>query len=123
MDRHDAIFLWPLDGYDRHGQPKIGTPIELYVQWNLDRKEMFDPKGHKITVEAHAVVDRRLEPGGVLWKGTEDEWYGVGSGTGSGDDRELFEIMAYHEIDDVKGRNTLRTIGVARYRSTLPEQS
>ena len=123
VDFHDSVVLWPKNGYDRHGQPKIGALEETFVQWDYCQKEMADPNGNKVIVESTAVVSKRITVGSILWKGSEDQWYGAeGSGTWT-DDRELMEVITYEEIQDTKGRNILRTIGMNKYRNTLPEES
>lgn len=111
--------LWATDGgADVHGRPTVGAPVEVMVRWLTNRRKMLDPQGNTVTVDGTAVVGRAVEPGSVMWLGSLDSWYGVGS---SGTDVGLCEVVAYQDTPDLKGRVSTRTVGLKRSRDSLPE--
>jgi hypothetical protein len=113
---HKAV-LWGRAGTDRYGRPKVGAPEELDVRWNWRRTEATDQAGNEVALDADVAVDRRIAPGSKMWRGELADWYGTGS---AGDDSELMEVVTYQEVDDVKGRETRRTVGLKRYEDKLP---
>ncbi len=128
--RHDYAVLFPFIGTDDMGEVIRGDPVELMVRWEVGdynlgggggRREMKDPQGNTITVDAVIVVDREIRADSLIYRGTLEEWLGVGTGTGSDSPTvELLIVKVYSEIPDIKGRHRRRTIGCMRYRDTPP---
>jgi hypothetical protein len=116
---HDAV-LWPAEGIDDYGAPKVGEPVELKVRWENRRTETTDAQGNVIALDATVVVDREIAAGSKMWKGTWDDWYGVGS---AGSDVGLCEVVMSPEVPDIKGRNVRRVVGLRRFRDSLPESN
>lgn len=127
--RTQKALLWPASGFDAYGQPKVGEPVELLVRWNAKRREATDPQGNSIMLDATVVVDREVAVGGTMWLAADQspgsgtalsQWYG----TGSGDvDDEVMRVAIYSETPDLKGRVARRTVGLQRFRDTLPERA
>lgn len=114
--RQDAV-LWPASGHNDYGERQVGEPVELRVRWNTTRQEAVAPDGNTVQLTAVVVVDRVIEVGGLMYLGTLEEWYGTGS---AGDDSELHQIITYRETPDLKGRFIRRTVGLMKWKDTLP---
>ncbi len=123
--------LWPFSGYDRYGQPIVDFPVQICVRWLDKRREVLDPKGNTVALDATAVVDRRIQQGSWLWKGSLEDWYNgvitgnryqVGTAPGApayqlgsaAFDNELMEVKTYDETPDIKARHAFRTVGMIR---------
>jgi len=117
VNRHDDAILWDVTGVDAYGEPLRDDPVELKVRWENNRSEMLDANGQSITVDATAVVAQDVTVGALMWQGLLDDWYGTGS---SGSDNGLCQVVAFSKIPDLKGRNYRRTVGLMRFRGTLP---
>lgn len=111
--RQTAI-LWPATGTDAYGQPTVGPPVEIPVRWLTQRREVRDPLGNTVMLDAEAVVLQWIAVGSRLWLGTLDEWYGV-TGTGSAaPDTELMTVRLFEETLDLKNRVAFRMVGLMR---------
>lgn len=119
-DRWQTATLWEYVGKDRFGQPKVSSaPVELSVRWNTTRRLVLAPDGNRVALDAEAVVNRKIGIGSVMFLGELDDWRGTGSGS-AGEESELWEVVTYDEVPDLKGRNVRREIGLKKYRDTLP---
>lgn len=130
--RHDAALLWPVVGRDAYGEPlRQETPDEIMTRWEIGhagfystggRKEVLDPRTQSTSEEAIVVVDRYVEVGSLIWKGTLEEWLGNGTGSGSAaEDNNLLQVVIYSEIPDLKGRNIRRICTCMKFRQEQAE--
>lgn len=129
FERHDRAVLLEFAGVDSYGEIVRRAPVELTVRWETadvflpgGRREVRDPQGNTIALDALVVVAREIPVDSLMWKGTLEEW--VGSGTGTGSDSPTSELMIvkwYSEIPDLKGRHVRRLVGLMKYRSEVPE--
>ncbi len=120
--RFEDAVLWPVVSgdvkQDNYGEVKVTTPVELKVQWVGVTGEMTDPMGNKVSTDAQVVVDREVKIGSLMWLGAYEDWLG----TGSGDvDADLHKVVAFNFQKDIKGRVSRRTVGLQRYKDSLPE--
>lgn len=110
--------LWPWTGaYDKHGQPKVGSPVEINVRWNTNRTEMMDPKGNTIKLDGSAIVGQDVPMYSVMWLGRLVNWAGSSV---SQADTELMEVKAFKSTPDLKARDVFRTVGLMRLKNVLP---
>lgn len=120
-DRWQQATLWAKSAEsDRHGRPKVVSPVVLDVRWIKTRMVTRDAEGHPIELDVTVVLNRQVDPGSIFRLGTIDDWVGTGSGSEEEDD-ELYETVTYRETVDIRGMDTRRTAGLKRYRDTLPE--
>lgn len=123
MDLKQRAVVWPLVGTDRYGEPTVSdTPREVPVRWTWTRREMTDPQGNTIVVDAQAVVNEDIKVGSLMWLSTLDD---LPAGTGwslSEFDEELMRVVTTSKGTDLKNRFTRRTLGLSRFRDTLPSQ-
>lgn len=118
MDLVHTAVLWRGTWADSFGQQIVqDPPCEIPCRWVGKSKIVTGPNGNPITVDAIAVVTRDIPLGSIMWLGTEDEFYGAGSG---GLNTNLMEVAAFNRTDDIKGRFTRRTVGLKLYKQTLP---
>lgn len=99
---------------DEHGEPRVGAPEEIEVRWVFGRTEALDSMGNTVSVDATAVVDRRIPEGSNMWLGCLEDWVGTGSGD---EESNVMYVKAYNEALDIKGRVTARTIGLMYFRN------
>lgn len=116
--REDYAVLWNFTGaFDDNGEPVVAPPMELDptegtgVRWIYERKEMIGPKGDPVSVEATAVVDRKIEQGSRMWQGRLEDY-------DEATVKDVLWVAAYYETKDVKGRETFREVGLTRFRET-----
>ena len=122
-DRKQKAVLWPLDGHDRYNNPKIGDPIELNVRWVGSTSEALDAEGNTITLDATVVVDRDISIDSNMFLGTLDDWLGTGS---IGSASQVMHVKTVSTTTDLKNRGggfTRRTVGLMRFKDTLPEHA
>ena len=117
--RHQDALLWVKVGVDGYGQEIVSAPIELKVRWEFTRRDILDPDGNRVTVDAMVVTNRVISIGSTMWLGTLEEWQ-LGSGSGGLDD-EVMQVVVYMQSPDVKNRSTRREVGLSKYRDTPPE--
>jgi hypothetical protein len=116
--RYQTALLWEVTRVDEHNQPRVRPPREIAVRWNWTRTYMRDKDGTPVAVDAVIVTDEDLPRGSLLWLGTEEEWYGTGSG-GVVDD--LVEVKLTKSTLDLRGRVARKTAGASRYKGSVPE--
>jgi len=116
-ERHQQAVYWPLAGYDRHGEQRVGDPQEIDVRWEDRRGEMVDPQGNRVATDAYAHVDREIAVGSCMWKGSLADWLSAGSGL---EDARVMLVVAYREVPDVRGRELRRTLGLRKYGGAPP---
>ena len=113
-DRHQKAVLWPANGYDNNGRPTVGSPKEIRVRWLTNQTRVQDAQGNTISIDGTAIVDLKIAVGSQMWLGELEDWLGVGSG---GTDNEMMEVKTYADTPDIKGRFTMRTVGLMRLHS------
>ncbi len=116
----DAV-LWPRAGYDNYGQATVHGAVDLVaaegtgVRWVTTNAEALDPQGNTITLDAKAIVDRRIDIGSLMFLGAYDELCGTGEGN-----EGLMQVKTYQEAQDVKGRVVAKEVGLMRFRDSFP---
>lgn len=133
MDRHDTAVLWPCAGHDSYGEPVYDpdTRVELSpandtgVRWVESVSTMTRADGTPVNVDATVVLGPNLdvELESLMWLGSLDEI--DETGTDLLPPSNAMIVVAFTRTKDIKGRsaNTRRTVGLMRYRKTMPETS
>jgi len=112
VNRHQKAVLWAANGYDTYGDIKVSANVEIDVRWEEKRREILDPQGNSITIEAEIVVDRDITIGSIMWLGNK-----VDLATPPVD---LKQVVAFNKTPDIKGLNYRRTVSVIRFSNELP---
>lgn len=115
--RRQWAVLWPAGGYDEFGQPTVGEPQEIQVRWVNRQSRALSPEGNTITLDASVVTVEDIPVGSIMWEGTLDDWYGIGS---AGQDSGLMEVVSADYTPDLKGRVWRKNLGLKFYKDTLP---
>lgn len=116
FQRKQTVTVWDITGYDEFNQVVTDVPREILVRWERTFWQAKDPKGKLITIDAKMVVAEDIAIGSLVYPGTLETWYGIGS---AGDEAELLSVVAQLEDAlDIKGRKRRRVVGLSRYKST-----
>jgi hypothetical protein len=115
--RFQTAVLWPADGHDPYGQPKVGCPEEITVRWVSKSRQATDANGNPITLDATVIVVQDVDPGSAMWLGTLEDWYGTGS---AGQESGVMEVVTFDKTPDIKNRAIRRELGLRFYKDTLP---
>lgn len=86
--------------------------VEVLVRWEEKLEEITDPFGKPIVSQIRLVLDRVVAPGSIFWKGALED---IPSPV-----TNLFQVAAYGEIPDVKGRTSRKVARLIRYGNELP---
>lgn len=103
---------WPRNGVDRDGEPTVGDPVEISSRWTHEQDEVNDANRGVIFTDIVAKVDRDIAIGSLIFLGAEANYV---SGTS-----QLYEVISFRKIGDVKGRKYRRTVGLIRYSLEHP---
>ncbi len=114
--RQPAV-LWPAAGADRYGQTTVGDPVEVRVRWDDVSRQVLDPHGNSISIDAEVVASRDIAIGSQMWLGTLAQWYGTGTSSGSANAQgRLCEVKGEDVVPDVKNRARTRCYYLMRMR-------
>ena len=120
--RRQRAVLWEATGAtDEFSQPTLSAPVEIIVRWVNKRKEMIDPQGNKVSVDATAVVNQAVPIGSEMWlaplvtDSALDQWYGTGS---AGQDSGVMQVIADNFTPDIKNRVNRRTVGLMKFKDS-----
>ncbi len=118
MDLTDEALLWAPAGIDPNfGETTVGSPVQIPCRWVPSKAKVEDDKGNTITLDAQVVVMQDIAPGSKMWLGNMTAWNSSGNGSIS---NGLMEVKTTSKAKDIKGRFIRRTLGLMRYRDTLP---
>jgi hypothetical protein len=121
--------LWPATGgFDSRGEPAVALfSQQILVNWNSNRRDMLDPQGTKISVDASVVVDIDVPIGSLFWRGDRDELAEDMGETGTGSDmlpdEGFLRAVAFKENTDFRGSVVRREMGLKRLHDSMQTQS
>jgi hypothetical protein len=106
-DRYQQAQVWLATGFDDQGERTVAAaPVTLDVRWVEGRAEAPDPLGNTVSVDVTVVVDRDIALGSIFRL--------------AGGDGTYYEAVGGRTTPDIKNRNIRRTLGLRRFRQTLP---
>ena len=111
--RHQKAVYWEANGFDDNGEPKVDAAVDLVVRWEQKRGEALNAQGNTIASDATVVVNRDIVVGSIMWLGILDD---VASPP-----VDLWQVIDFSRIPDVKGRVDRRVVLLMRYSNELPE--
>lgn len=116
---NQTALMWPWLRIDRYNEVIVGPPQELEVRWENVQRQMNNPQGQPISVDATVVAYEEIELGSIMWEGGFDDAPGTGSGTGTSFRTEggYMEVVAYETMYDLRGVVLSRRYGLAFYRT------
>jgi hypothetical protein len=109
-NQQDAL-LWPVTGTDTFGVPTTQSPdvsaaVQLSprtrsgVRWNVVKREILDPHGQTISLDAEAMVPLEIANGSHMWLGSVEDWVNVGS---ESSDQLIHVVKRCDVMRDLKG--------------------
>jgi hypothetical protein len=117
---NQAAVYRELRGVDRYGEPLVAGPVEIAVRFERRKREVRKADGTVIGLDATMMVDREVKVGSTVSLGTLDDWLGTGS---AGEESELYQVVTYGEVPDVRGLHLQRTAGLARFRDAAATEA
>lgn len=116
--RYQAAVLFPATGVDRYGQPTMGSPREIRVDYDDSKRDVLNSQGQRIAVDGVALVIEHIDIGSELWLGELSDWLGTGSGSAMTTPIDVLVVKTYTETPDVKNRYKTREIGLMKKANT-----
>ena len=114
--RYDPVVYWALVKRDAYDEPLLAAPVQIQVRWVNSASEVTAPNGTTVATSVRVVLGQDVVIGSIMYKG---KLASLGSPpTPSGVD--LFQVMGFDPVLDVKNRFTGRTARLARFNRTLP---
>ena len=107
----DAV-LWTDAGEDRYGREKISAAVDIKVRWEVDEQNEITDDGEVERRNVTVFVDREIAEGSLMRLGT--------IATLPNPVTNVFEVVTYREIPDIKGCEFQRTVTLQKYDKTLP---
>lgn len=121
-DCYQTALLWEKVDETEYNEPIVRAPVEILVRWENRQAEALDKDGTTIVLDANVVVQQDIPIGSLMWEGSLNQWYGVGTGSGSaGEATQLYQVMTKRITPDIKNRYLRRTVGLRFFRDTMPE--
>lgn len=97
----------------REGTIRVLAGVEIKCNYNSLRKEINDPQGNVIVATVHMAVDRSVLVHSIIWLGALRN---IPSPV-----TNLYEVVNYNEVMDVRRRETRREVLLTPFSDTLPE--
>ena len=65
-----TLVYWPYTGADLFGQPSYGSPVQMTCRWDDMVKQVYHVDGSPVFSKVELITRTRLQPKGLVWKGT-----------------------------------------------------
>jgi hypothetical protein len=108
---------WRRTGTGPDGEPLIAEPVEIDIRWRGQLSEVPDARGQVLGLDATALVWADVNPGDLLWKGRLGDWDEAAHG------QELMLVTSLADTLPLRKGRVRRTLGMKRFRATLPAGS
>jgi len=110
--RNQKVVYWAASTADSRGRLKLATPVELDVRWLQTNAKIIDPQGNTVGIDVVARVDQEITMGSIFWEGELSRKPAVPT--------DLYRVVKYEEVPDVKGKVFSRKVYLARHSDALP---
>jgi hypothetical protein len=110
--RHQKAVLWAAAGVDSYGQVQVDAAAELTVRWEETLTETQDAKGQPVLSDVTVIVDQEVAIDSIFWLGALDDLPDA--------PMNLKQVVSRSAVPDLKGRQTFRTLHLAKYSNALP---
>lgn len=121
--KQDAV-LWPNNGYDAYGNPKVSGAVPIKVRWRDTHREIVAPDGNTIAIDATATVPFDIAVDSIMWLGyITDLGFGILSPGGPPiriPPKDAMLVKDFKRVPDIKGRKFRRTVQLMRAGDKLP---
>jgi hypothetical protein len=110
--RKQKAVLYTIASYSEYGEQKVNAGVEIDVRWELQAFWAIDEFTKTSQVAGQVWVNQSIDRGSLLFKGS------LAKVTSPATD--LYEVVGYIEIPDIKGRHFERVVAVRAYKNALP---
>ena len=112
----ELAVLWEYAGRDRYDQERVSAPCQIRLKWTKVKRNVRQPDGTSLGVDAEAVVDREIPDRSILWLGKLRD-YSAEAVTAA---NPLMLVVVYKGSKDIRGRDTHHAVSLQKYHGTLP---
>jgi hypothetical protein len=113
---NETSVAWLASGsVDEFGQASITGPIELQSRWELGTRLISDALVETANPNGIVYISDPLPVGTLLWRGRIADLPAVPDSL-----NDLFKVVEYREVPDVKGRESRLSVVVAGTKTKLP---
>jgi len=112
--------LWMFLRSDGHGGPVVGPAQAIRVRWSFTQTEMMSPQNATISCDAQVVVAQQVLPDSLMWLGLVQSLANPALGPQDPSPFGLFQVKAYMNMPSLKNRSTRWTLGLVRWRGSMP---
>lgn len=117
FELNQTAVLKPYTDVDSNGEKTVGTAVELAVRWETKKVESTTSDGTPVVLDAVVMTKQEVAVGSRMWLGTLKDWNAQEASPPSDfTDREIYEVVMYSAIPDIKGKNVRYLLGLVRYR-------
>jgi hypothetical protein len=98
-----------------NNEPVVEEAEDQWVRLSISRREVTGPEGTPIVVDGSMVTDETLPLGSIVWEGT------VATVLSGATDNDLYEVLFFKRVPDVRGEVVYREAMLSRFKGTLPQ--
>lgn len=109
----EKAVYWAASGHNRNGEIRLSDPVEIDVRWEEGQQRSMDAQGTPLNIDAMIYLDTVLTTESIVWRGELDDL--------PDSPTNLYRVVFYEEVPDIKGVEVQRDAGLQRYGDTLPE--
>ena len=117
--RQNAVLFAEGTTFDDYGQLNVNRPgIDIKVRWEARRGDTVDSNSNTVAYDAVVAVDRVINPGSIMWLGRISDL--TGTGTSQIPTDNIYQVITYEEVPDIRGSNPYREVKLMRFGDTMP---
>ena len=111
--RQRVVYWAPLTTSTSTGQKRVSSAkLELKVRWVEAKADALSAEGETIRLDAQVKTLQDVAIGGIMWLGKLSALPATPT--------NLYEIVTYDKVPDLKNKGQDRWAGLQRYSNTLP---
>lgn len=116
-DRHEFAVVWAPAGFSGTGDKRVSAGVEKSVRWESEPSfgSSRSQKGSETEADAKIVVGEDIEVGSIVWEGKSADLP-----TPVTDVTDLYEVVNFRKVPDVKGRQHRRFCLLKKWSDQLP---
>lgn len=116
MNLSQYATVWKRIGTDLNARPIVSSVAEtIRCRWDGSKRNVSGPNGEPIRLDATLFVEAEIRIGSAVTRGTIDDL----PGTGQTPERDVYEVVSYEEIPDIRGVHVTRKVGLVKGSDTL----
>lgn len=110
---HQRAVLWLRTGFSASGEPTVGAASEVNCRWEyVTRQVPIGGQQEPVAIDAEVWVAADVPIGSLIWEGELAD-------IGTGDVDDVYEVVSFSMVPDIKGRAKERTLLLQRYRGSM----